>query len=132
VRAKTVTFKRARVMRRQMTLPEVVLWHHLRGSRLAMFRFRRQHPIGAYILDFYCPAARLAIEVDGAGHGHPDQVSHDVARGAWLAANGIQTLRFAAADVLDGLSLADILIAIEAEAGARLLPPPPLRGPPPP
>ena len=89
-----------------------------------MFRFRRQHPIGAYVLDFYCPAARLAIEVDGASHGHPDEVIHDNIRGAWLGENGIHTLRFAATDVLDVLSLADILVAIEAEAGARLLPPP--------
>jgi very-short-patch-repair endonuclease len=59
------TFERARELRRQMSLPEIVLWQALRKARLGGLRFRRQHPIGPYIVDFYCPAARLAIEVDG-------------------------------------------------------------------
>jgi very-short-patch-repair endonuclease len=55
VRARNKTFKRARELRREMSLPEVVLWQALRKGRLADLRFRRQHPIGPYILDFYCP-----------------------------------------------------------------------------
>ena len=59
------TFSRARALRRQMSLSEIVLWQALRKGRLAGLRFRRQHPIGPYILDFYCASARLAIEGDG-------------------------------------------------------------------
>src|SRR5260370_33825496 len=65
LRAPEKTFRRARQLRQQMSLPEVVLWQALRKARFAGLRIRRQHPIGPYILDFYCPAARLAIEVDG-------------------------------------------------------------------
>src|SRR3546814_8709223 len=58
------TLKRARKLRSEMSLPERMLWRLLRG-RPDGFKFRRQHPAGIYILDFYCPAVRLAIEVDG-------------------------------------------------------------------
>jgi very-short-patch-repair endonuclease len=51
-----------------MTLPEVLLWNGLRGGRLEGLRFRRQHPFGPYILDFYCEQAKLAVEVDGMAH----------------------------------------------------------------
>jgi very-short-patch-repair endonuclease len=53
MRAPIVTFKRARTFRREMTLPEVLLWQGLRGGRLESLRYRRQHPIGAYVLDFW-------------------------------------------------------------------------------
>ena len=84
MRAPSPTFKRARELRRKMTLPEVVLWRALRKGRLAGLRIRRQHPIGPYILDFYCPSARLAIEVDGSVHDITAQVRHDERRAAWL------------------------------------------------
>lgn len=59
------TITRARDLRRKLTLPEVILWTALRGRHLDGRRFRRQHPFGAYILDFYCDEARLAVEIDG-------------------------------------------------------------------
>ena len=62
------TVARARDLRRTMTLPEVLVWQHIRGRRLDGIRFRRQHPIGPYILDFFCEDARLAVEVDGESH----------------------------------------------------------------
>jgi very-short-patch-repair endonuclease len=65
-----------------MTLPEVVLWQALCGGRLKGLRFRRQHPIGGYILNFYCPSAQLAVEVDGAARDHPDRAEHDLRRHA--------------------------------------------------
>jgi very-short-patch-repair endonuclease len=99
-----------------MTLPEVVLWDGLRQGRLGGLRFRRQHPMGFYILDFYCSSAHLAIEIDGAGHGHPDQARHDETRDRWLASQGIHVLRFAAADVLSLESRAHMLVEIEAAA----------------
>ena len=66
---------------------------HLRHRQLGGFRFRRQHPIGPYILDFYCAEARLAVEIDGQAHGHPDQIRHDARRDQWLGEKGIRTLR---------------------------------------
>ncbi len=88
LRAKPLTFKRARALRRKPSLPEVVLWRELRGWRARGLAFRRQHPIGAYILDFYCTAARLAVEVDGEAHGHADQRRHDERRAQWLGGTG--------------------------------------------
>src|SRR3954451_7225963 len=100
MRAPLLTFKRARALRRAMTLPEVLLWQALRGGRGGGLRFRRQHPIGPDVLDFYCPAVRLAVEIDGAAHDSPDQAGHDLRRDAWLAEQRIRVLRFLAADVL--------------------------------
>jgi very-short-patch-repair endonuclease len=97
-----------------MTPPELRLWGVLRGDTLGGPRFRRQHPMGPYILDFYCPAAKLAIEVDGEGHGHPDQAGHDLRRDRWLAEQGVRMLRVAAVDVRDSLDgvVADVMAAI--------------------
>ena len=67
-------YKNARRLRRELTLPEKLLWVRLRRSDL---NFRRQHPIGHYVLDFYCPAAKLAIEVDGAAHDFGDRPARD-------------------------------------------------------
>src|SRR4051795_6949535 len=100
MRAPLLTFKRARALRRALTLPEVVLWQALRGGGVGGLRFRRQHPVGPYVLDFYCPALRLAVEVDGAAHDIPDQAGRDLRRDAWLAEQGIRVRRFLAADVL--------------------------------
>jgi very-short-patch-repair endonuclease len=99
-----------------MTLPEVVLWQALRGRRLEGLRFRRQHPIGPYALDFYCPSARLAIEVDGAAHDGSERAVRDAQRDARLRERAIRVLRFAAADVLDDTALDDILQTIVATA----------------
>jgi very-short-patch-repair endonuclease len=61
----------ARDLRAATSLPEGLLWRCLRGRRLEGLRFRRQHPAGPYVLDFYCPALRLAVEIDGDTHGDP-------------------------------------------------------------
>lgn len=116
MRATVLTEKRARSLRRQMSLPEVVLWEQLRGGRLDGLRFRRQHPLGAYILDFYCPAVRLAVEVDGAAHAFADRAAHDAARGRRLGQRGIRVLRFDAADVLNDDTLEGVLATIRAAA----------------
>jgi very-short-patch-repair endonuclease len=96
-----------------MTPPEVVLWQRLRRGTLERLRFRRQHPLGPYILDFYCPAARIALEVDGWSHQTEQRARHDERRDAWLADNRIRVLRFPAADVLDDRRLMDVLATIE-------------------
>ena len=116
MRAPTLTFKRARVLRRAMTLPEVLLWEELRGGRLDGLRFRRQHPMGPYILDFYCPSARLGLEIDGQAHLHPEQVRHDAVRDVWLAERGVRVLRVTAADVLRKEGLSDTLTTIASAA----------------
>jgi len=99
-----------------MTLPEVLLWLQLRQPGEGLPRFRRQHPLGPYVLDFYCPAARLCIEVDGWGHNMGDQPERDERREAWLAAGGIATLRVTAAEVLaDPDGVADGIVRTAAE-----------------
>lgn len=79
-----------------MTLEERRVWSHLRGRKLEGFKFRRQHPIGDYIVDFYCPAARLVIELDGYSHSFEKQVDYDEARDLWLKSQGCKVLRFSA------------------------------------
>ena len=85
-----------------MTLPEGILWQALR-ERPGGFKFRRQHPIGGCIVDFYSPASRLVIEVDGASHSMGDHPQRDERRDAWLRAQGFRVLRFAATDVISDL-----------------------------
>jgi len=97
---------RAWVYRRAMSLPEVLLWKAIKGRELAGLHFRRQHPFGQYILDFYCDAAKLAIEVDGQSHGFGDRADRDLRRDAWLLANGVRTLRIPASTVLDDVDAA--------------------------
>jgi len=87
----------ARRLRRQMSLPERLLWQELRGHTP---RIRRQHPLGPYVLDFYCAAARLIIEVDGAAHDMGARPAADQRRSEWLAEQGLQIIRVAAVDVL--------------------------------
>jgi very-short-patch-repair endonuclease len=94
---------KARRLRRKMTLPEVLLWRELR-QRPGGVKFRRQHPAGPFILDFACMQAKLAIEVDGRGHDHSEQVVKDEARDEWLMNQGYRTLRIPAAEVLKDLS----------------------------
>jgi very-short-patch-repair endonuclease len=100
MRAKIITLKRARRLRASMTPPEVLLWVRLRRREPNSPIFRRQHAIGSYILDFFCPAASLAVEVDGSSHGHGDQPLHDERRDAWLRHQGIEVVRIAAVSVL--------------------------------
>ncbi|UAK24929.1 endonuclease domain-containing protein [Sphingomonas nostoxanthinifaciens] len=99
------TVKKARTFRRAMSVPEVRLWVRLR-ERPAGFKFRRQHPAGPYVLDFYCHEARLAIEVDGIAHDMGDAPERDGERDAWLATQGVATLRLRAVDVIRDIDAA--------------------------
>lgn len=94
------TRKRAKELRRTMSLPEVLLWRELRRQRMDGLRFRRQHPVGPYILDFYCDEVKLAVEIDGEGHHFGSRPVRDRIRDAWLARNGVHTLRLPARYVL--------------------------------
>ena len=96
------TQQRARSLRQAMSFPEVILWRELR-KRPAGLKFRRQHPAGPYILDFYCAAHQLAVEIDGEAHERGDRPVRDEARDAWLIAQGVKVVRIIARDVIDNL-----------------------------
>ncbi len=103
------TLKRARKLRSEMSLPEIVLWRELR-KRPGGFKYRRQHPAGKYMLDFFCAAARLAIEVDGWSHDGHVAVKADAARGHFLRSQGVATLRVPVSAVLGNLESAVLRI----------------------
>ena len=83
---------KARELRERMTDAEVLLWQHLRGRRFQDFKFRRQRPLGPYILDFTCLEAGLVIEVDGGQHA--EKQAYDQARTALIEAQGLTVIRF--------------------------------------
>ncbi|HEU0100074.1 MAG TPA: endonuclease domain-containing protein [Allosphingosinicella sp.] len=89
------TVAKARLLRRMMTRPEARLWQVLR-TRPDGMKFRRQHPVGPYVLDFYCPSSRLAVEVDGVVHGMGANPARDEARDAWLRERGFRICRIPA------------------------------------
>lgn len=93
----------ARELRRTMTPAELRLWEALRGHRLAGLKFRRQHPLDRFILDFFCVEKQLAVELDGAVHAQPDRTSHDEERTEWLNSRGIRVLRFKNEEIEDDL-----------------------------
>ena len=105
----------AKVLRRSMSKPEALLWRLLRGSPGGV-RFRRQYPVGPYVADFYCPAAKLVIEIDGQVHELGGRLERDAERDSRLSAMGLQVLRIAARDVLASPdAVADGLIALCAK-----------------
>jgi len=102
--------------RRLRTIPtdaEIRLWSRLRRKQLEGFRFRRQHPIGPYVIDFFCPDAKLIVEVDGGQHA---ESASDVLRTRWLVAQGYRVIRFWNNDVLGNTEgvLLSILDALRA------------------
>jgi very-short-patch-repair endonuclease len=76
-----------------MSGTELRVWIRLRGRKLDGWKFRRQHPIGPYYVDFYCPAAKLVIEIDGPSHDD-EWSAYDARRQAWLEAEGLKVIRF--------------------------------------
>jgi very-short-patch-repair endonuclease len=89
---RSLTHRRA--LRAGCTDAEVALWFHLRDRRTSGFKFRRQHPIGPFIVDFYCPERHLAIALDGGQHFEPAAQAYDERRTAFLQNQGIAVLRF--------------------------------------
>jgi very-short-patch-repair endonuclease len=114
------TVKRARKLRSEMSLPEGLLWRELR-KRPGDFKFRRQHPAGIYVLDFYCAAVRLAIEVDGATHDSIRAAKADQARSNFLRSQHVATLRIPASAVLKDLEAAVVRIVQVCEQRAERL-----------
>jgi very-short-patch-repair endonuclease len=109
----------AKALRRALSLPEALLWRAIKGRKLQGLHFRKQHPIGPYVLDFYCDALKLAVEVDGASHGFGNRPQRDERRDAWLRTKGIVTLRISASLILEDVDDATrtILAHFEGEAG---------------
>ena len=83
-----------RHLRKNAAPCERILWRHLRNRNFAGYKFRRQHPIDPYILDFYSPSLKLAIELDGSGHAYSLREKRDQRRDEFLARQGIAVVRF--------------------------------------
>lgn len=125
----TKALRSARRFRREMSLPEVLLWQSLRQRPLGV-KFRRQHPIGSFVADFFCAEANVVIEIDGIAHGMGSRPERDEIRDDWLMQCGKQVVRIPATEVLSDVqsvaeSLVNLCLAAPPPSGASHLPPPP-------
>lgn len=111
-------FAACRELRQNQTKAEAILWPCLRDKRLNGYKFRRQHPVEGFILDFYCPEARLAIELDGAGHRDAETHEADTYRNQVLRDQGIHVLRFWNSEVKGNLE--KVILLIEATIKTQL------------
>ena len=114
---------RSRALRRGMTEAETKIWHTIRAHRLLRASFRRQAPIGPYIVDFVCHQSRLIVEVDGGQHFERERLASDVRRDAYLESRGFRVLRFSNLDVLKNRN--GVLETIAAAIEENPLPNPP-------
>jgi very-short-patch-repair endonuclease len=96
-------FKRASALRLNMTYAEKVLWKALRNRRFKNYKFRRQHPIGQFIADFYCHQSKVVIEVDGGIHNLTSIAEHDEGRTFELEQQGIKVIRFTNDEIINDL-----------------------------
>ena len=119
-RIRPSTKRNARDLRRNLTDAERALWRHLRQRQVAGLKFRRQHPVGRYILDFVCLEARLVIELDGGQHA--ERQGEDQVRTAWLEARGYRVMRFWNTEVL-GNPEGVWEVILRAAAGSTVQPP---------
>jgi len=92
----------ARQLRSKQTDAENLLWSRLRAHRLCGLKFRRQQPIGGYVVDFLCPEKKLIVELDGGQH-QEERAGHDAVRDAWLKAEGYAVLRYWNNEVMGNL-----------------------------
>jgi very-short-patch-repair endonuclease len=97
------TIEYAKALRKRMTPAEIILWENLRNRKLANTKFRRQHPIERFIVDFYCSEKKLVIELDGGIHDNPDQKEYDIGRSAEIEKYDIKIIRFKNEDIIDNL-----------------------------
>ena len=106
---------RARELRQPLTPQEQKLWQRLRSKQLYGIKFRRQHPIYRFILDFFCYQHRLVIEIDGDSHADPEQQRYDEARTEWLEQRGLRVIRFTNREV--DTNIEGVLQTIAAQCG---------------
>ncbi len=100
---KPPTIDRARTLRVTRPSVQTRLWHHLRARQLEGYKFRRQHPVGNYFLDFACEELKLAIELDGGQHNDPAHQRYDATRTAALKQSGWRLLRFWNNEVMENI-----------------------------
>ncbi len=116
MRALKQTISNAQHLRRTLSVPEARLWSWLRQRAPGKPVFRRQHPIGPYVLDFFCAKARLAIEIDGISHDMGDRPQRDIRRDAWLEARGVTVVRIPAKELTRSIDeAADAIVRMAAE-----------------
>jgi very-short-patch-repair endonuclease len=101
--AKPPIFENARALRQRETVAEKLIWSRVRNRKLNGRKFRRQHAIDRYILDFYCHECRLAVELDGGGHLKKEQREYDELRSKVLGEHNIKVIRFQNEDVINDL-----------------------------
>jgi very-short-patch-repair endonuclease len=134
MRSSSHAHRRARSLRQSMSPREALLWTRLRLLRGEGPSFRRQHPIGPYVADFYCSAAKLVVEVDGAEHTELRQIAYDERRDAYMRRLGYRVLRAPAGDIfrrVDDVAQGIVEAALApppSRHASRADPPPPLRG----
>ncbi len=116
--APPVIFEFAQENRKKMTPAELILWDALKEKKLDGWKFRKQHPMGSYILDFYCHKAKLGVELDGGYHDMPQQKEYDAKRTAILQDAGISLVRFRNEAVIQDMEnvLAEILKALRGRS----------------
>lgn len=115
---KTVFKERRRDLRRNQTEAEKVIWKRLRNKGLFGLKFFRQYSVGAYIVDFYCPKYKLAIELDGGQHAEEENKEYDKVRTDYMESMGIEVMRFWNNEVLQNIE------GVLEEINKRLTPPP--------
>ena len=102
---------KSKELRRNLTPEEAVLWTQLKSHKLNNSKWRKQHPIGSYILDFYCPGAKLCVELDGSSHYTYQGAKEDAVRTAFLNTKGIKVIRFENRLIWDNLQgVLDIIL----------------------
>src|SRR5881394_1532599 len=90
-------------LRRDASMCERILWRRLSGRQLCGLRFRRQYGVGPYIIDFYCPEVKLAIEIDGHSHTFEERWRADTDRQRAIEAHGVKVVRFSNAQILEDI-----------------------------
>jgi very-short-patch-repair endonuclease len=113
------TFEKARRLRNNTTRHERMLWDCLRKNQIHGVRMKRQHPIGTYIADFYCHAAKLVIEIDGASHDTADQKLIDKERTFNLNLSGLKVIRFSNKEIEHDLN--NVISEITNQVKERLI-----------
>ncbi|MBM4141522.1 MAG: endonuclease domain-containing protein [Nitrospira sp.] len=112
--------QRRQELRRNQTEAEKTFWMHVRNRRFYGMKFFRQYSVGPYIVDFYCPKLKLAIELDGGQHNEDDNQEYDTARSAYLKAQGIDVIRLWNNEVLQDIE------SVFAQVAQKTTPPCPL------
>ena len=91
---KTTEKEKRRLLRKNSSKAEILIWERLKGKQVLGYKFRRQYSVGAYVIDFYCPALKLAVEIDGDSHFQEEAEDNDKQRQAFIESFGVRFLRF--------------------------------------